>query len=383
MNANYHPYHYTPIVDLPFGSPTSQFHLYRCNFSANSQLLHENIPVFFTSVFKGAKYLEKYKTLQNEFHSQPVNLSELPQQVFIDPCPACGFYEILKSEDISLKVTEIHIRTERLIKLAVSLFNQKNYDDSYLVFKNILNHLDPAEADCHFFIGKIGLATGDQLLIQEAESSLANISPTLLEEFRRLNCNSEGVKSMNIDENSIIRQNPKTTIVAISDTEVGKIISSNSKRELTWEADKLQYANGINDLLVKYKRLDKINSYHVLVMERLYPLQSRAYELKRRMEFGSQFKVMLVELHEKGFAYGDLGYATKFDVEYNDSRTVMATENVIITTRGIRLIDAERSVLLNDVGKEAFNNAIAMDLSGLYQVERALMGNTQVIITGG
>ena len=182
---------------------------------------------------------------------------------------------------------------------------------------------------------------------------------------------------MKVDKNLIIRQNQKTTIIAISDTEIGKIISTNSKRELSWEADKLQYANQINDLLVKYKRLDKIDSYHVLVMERLYPLQSRAYEYKRRMEFVSLFKEMLIELHEKGFAYGDLGYPTMFNVELNlhSSRTMFCTENVIITSNGIRLIDAERSVLLDDVGRAVFDNKKAMDFSGLHEIEIALSGS--------
>ena len=69
------------------------------------------------------------------------------------------------------------------------------------------------------------------------------------------------------------------TVIALSETEVGKIFTGDTRSDIGSESLKLQFANKVNDLLVRFIRLDELNDEaKMLVMERLYPMDFWAYE---------------------------------------------------------------------------------------------------------
>jgi len=74
------------------------------------------------------------------------------------------------------------------------------------------------------------------------------------------------------------------TVIALSETEVAKLFLEDTRSDIGSEAEKMQYANEINGLIVKFIRLDvdEAMDADMLVMERLYPLDFRAYELEYR-----------------------------------------------------------------------------------------------------
>lgn len=46
------------------------------------------------------------------------------------------------------------------------------------------------------------------------------------------------------------------TVIVLSDTEVAKLFTHDTRSDIGSEADKMKYANAINDLVVKFIRLD-------------------------------------------------------------------------------------------------------------------------------
>ena len=76
-----------------------------------------------------------------------------------------------------------------------------------------------------------------------------------------------------------LSQGAHNVVIAISETEVGKLFYGDSRSDIGSEARKMKYANEVNDLVVKFVRLDineELNS-DVLIMERLYPMDFRVY----------------------------------------------------------------------------------------------------------
>lgn len=86
-------------------------------------------------------------------------------------------------------------------------------------------------------------------------------------------------------------------VIALTETEVGKTFAGDSRSDIGSEAEKMKFANSINGLIVKFHRLDiseELDS-DMPVMERLYPMDYRAYEFSVR---GLQFEVFVDELSE-------------------------------------------------------------------------------------
>ena len=74
------------------------------------------------------------------------------------------------------------------------------------------------------------------------------------------------------------------TVIAISETEAGKMFVGDTRSDIGSEAVKMKFANGINNLVVKFIRLDlQPDNAELLVMERLYPFDYRAFEYEKRM----------------------------------------------------------------------------------------------------
>ena len=73
------------------------------------------------------------------------------------------------------------------------------------------------------------------------------------------------------------------TVIAISETEAGKLFVGDTRSDIGSEAEKMKFANSVNGLVVQFLRLDLWNNEsEILVMERLFPMDYRAYEYERR-----------------------------------------------------------------------------------------------------
>ena len=145
-------------------------------------------------------------------------------------------------------------------------------------------------------------------------------------------------------------------VVALSETEVGKLFGEDTRSDIGSEAEKMRYANAVNGLVAGFVRLDihAETGQDMLVMERLYPVDFRAYEVEKRELWLEVFEYELKELHRNGFAHGDLQRPANIPGEPFD--------NIFLTDTGIRLIDVGISVLRDKVGEPMFNRHVQQDL---------------------
>ena len=137
-------------------------------------------------------------------------------------------------------------------------------------------------------------------------------------------------------------------VVALSDTEVAKIFRGDTRSDIGSEAEKLKIANGINNLLVWFTRLDydEVNDWDMLIMERLYPLDFRSLEISKRELLLDVFEDEVRQLHRVGFVHHHIRRLSDQSGERYD--------NVFLTDRGLRLIDAGISALKTQVGDKLF-----------------------------
>lgn len=121
------------------------------------------------------------------------------------------------------------------------------------------------------------------------------------------------------------------------------------------EAEKLKVANGINDLLVRFIRLDydDEHDWDMLIMERLYPLDFRSLEIGKRELLLDVFEDELRELHKSGFVHRYIRRPSDQSGERYD--------NVFMTDKGLRLIDAGMSALKTQVGDKLFGKYMEVE----------------------
>ena len=112
-------------------------------------------------------------------------------------------------------------------------------------------------------------------------------------------------------------------VIALSTTEVGKLFGEDTRSDIGSEAEKLRYANGINNLAAKFCRLDYNAelSADMLVMERIYPLDFRAHEVEMREIWLDVFTEELFALHAAGFVHRDLQRPSNIGGERFDNIT--------------------------------------------------------------
>lgn len=158
----------------------------------------------------------------------------------------------------------------------------------------------------------------------------------------------------------ILEASSSSIIVALSETELGKVILPNQLQfvdvntgkvlktpddeepNVQHEAAALQYANAINGLMPKFFRLqtwqdNKGDTNDMLVMERLYPLPIHHFDLSTRKKMMEQFGDQLNELHDHLFVHGDLMRPTRY---FNRDDKPWIFKNIVQTATGLRLIDA-------------------------------------------
>lgn len=151
------------------------------------------------------------------------------------------------------------------------------------------------------------------------------------------------------------------TVIALSETEVGKLFTGDTRSDIGSEAEKMKFANRVNSLVVQFIRLDineELNS-DMLVMERLYPMDFRSYEVGKRELWLDVFEDELSVLHQAGFVHRAIRRPSDMPGERYD--------NIFLTPKGLRLIDVGISALASQVGKRLFQRFVEQELKELEQ----------------
>ena len=147
------------------------------------------------------------------------------------------------------------------------------------------------------------------------------------------------------------------TVIVLSATEVGKLFVGDTRSELGSEAGKLRFANGVNGLVATFIRLEYNEAIQaeMLVMERIYPLDFRAYEVEIRELQLEVFEDELRQLHRAGFVHRDLRRPSNIGG--------LSFDNILLTQTGLRLIDVGISALREQVGEKIFHKYVAIELA--------------------
>jgi len=145
------------------------------------------------------------------------------------------------------------------------------------------------------------------------------------------------------------------TVIALSDTEAAKLFIGDTRSDIGSEAEKMKFANAINGLVVKFIRLDYNETLQaeMLVMERIYPIDYRAYEYEKRELWYSVFEDELNELHKAGFIHRDIKRPSGLEG--------MSFDNILLTNTGLRLIDVGISALKSQVGDTLFEKYLEVE----------------------
>ncbi|MBK7937730.1 MAG: serine/threonine protein kinase [Lewinellaceae bacterium] len=148
-------------------------------------------------------------------------------------------------------------------------------------------------------------------------------------------------------------------VIALNETEVAKIYEGDTRSDIGSEAEKMKFANGVNNLVVRFIRVDfdEEKQWEMLVMERLYAMDYRSIEFEKRELIFSVFEDELKELHRAGFAHRDLARPSNMPGERYD--------NVLLTNTGLRLIDVGISALRQQVGDALFVRFIEQEMEEL------------------
>ena len=121
----------------------------------------------------------------------------------------------------------------------------------------------------------------------------------------------------------------------------------------------MRRANTVNNLVVRFIRLEYNADLKsdMLVMERIYPFDFRAYEVEMREIWLDVFADELRALHAAGFVHRDSQRPSNLPGERFD--------NILLTAKGSRLIDVGISVLRPQVGESFFDAYVQRELEEL------------------
>ncbi len=146
------------------------------------------------------------------------------------------------------------------------------------------------------------------------------------------------------------------TVIVLSDHEVAKLFTDDTRSDIGSEAEKMKYANSVNGLVANFIRLEYNESLQaeMLVMERIKPIDYRAYEVEVRELWLSVFEYELKQLHTAGFVHRDLKRPSDIGG--------LAFDNILLTYEGLRLIDVGISALESQVGSSIFKKYIEIEL---------------------
>lgn len=144
-------------------------------------------------------------------------------------------------------------------------------------------------------------------------------------------------------------------VIVLSETEVAKLYTGDTRSDIGSEAEKMKYANTINGLVARFIRLDYNDELEaeMLVMERIYPIDYRAYEVERRELWWEVFEHEVQELHKAGFVHRD--------IKRPSNLSGLAFDNILLTNEGLRLIDVGISAIEAQVGSVLFGKYIEIE----------------------
>ena len=144
-------------------------------------------------------------------------------------------------------------------------------------------------------------------------------------------------------------------VIALSDTEVAKLFLGDTRAEIGSEAEKMKFANTVNGLVVRFIRLDYNEDLQatMLVMERLRPIDYRAYEIEHRELWFDVFEREHQQLYQAGFVHRHLKRSLTLGG--------LAFDNIMLTEQGLRLIDVGIAALRHRVGNPIFTKYIELD----------------------
>jgi len=150
-------------------------------------------------------------------------------------------------------------------------------------------------------------------------------------------------------------------VIVLSEFEVAKLYVGDTRSDIGSEAEKMKYANNINNLVCRFVRLDFDDALQsdMLVMERIYPIDYRAYEVEKRELWVEVFFDEMKELHNAGFVHRDIRRPSEISGQ--------AFDNILLTNNGIRLIDVGISALRTQVGTRLFDKYIEIENSELQE----------------
>lgn len=157
------------------------------------------------------------------------------------------------------------------------------------------------------------------------------------------------------------------TVIVLSDTEVAKLFVGDTRSEIGSEGEKMQFANKVNSLVAKFIRLDfndTINA-EMLVMERIYPIDFRAYEVEIRERWLDVFEDELKALHKAGFVHRDLKRPSNIGG--------LAFDNILLNQSGLRLIDVGISALQSQVGNIIFGKYVENEMEEMAEFRTYFM----------
>jgi len=145
------------------------------------------------------------------------------------------------------------------------------------------------------------------------------------------------------------------TVIVLSDSEVGKLFIDDTRSDIGSEAEKMKFANAINNLVVKFIRLEYNEALNaeILVMERIQPIDYRAYEFEIRELWFDMFQDEINALHNSGFVHRDIKRPSNIGG--------LQFDNILLTTQGLRLIDVGISAIKSQVGENIFNKYLEVE----------------------
>ena len=152
-----------------------------------------------------------------------------------------------------------------------------------------------------------------------------------------------------------LSQGDINVVIVLSETEVAKLFTDDTRSDIGSEADKMKFANSVNQLVAEFKRLEYNTEIEaeMLVMERIYPIDFRAYEVEIRQLWMDVFTDELQALHRAGFAHRDLKRPSDIGG--------LAFDNILLTGQGLRLIDVGISALRTQVGDTIFEKYVQVE----------------------
>ena len=90
------------------------------------------------------------------------------------------------------------------------------------------------------------------------------------------------------------------------------------------------------------------------MLERIYPIDYRAYEIEKRELWFSVFEDELVQLHKVGFVHRCL--------KRPSSLSGQAFDNIMLTATGLRLVDVGIAALRHQVGDLIFKKYFELEM---------------------